>query len=124
MREIKFRIWKDREIIFLSSALSNGDVFLMNGNSLEPDTEKIKIMQYTGLKDKNGKEIYEGDILELIDWYDDSISIHPVVFKNSAFMCQRLDDKEFPFFYLQGNDELKDGYKVIGNIYENPELLN
>lgn len=123
MREIKFRIWKDREMIFLSSALSNGDVFLMNGNSLMPDTDKIEIMQYTGLKDKNGKEIYEGDILELIDWYDDSISIHPVVFKNSAFMCQRLDDKEFPFFYLQGNDDLKDGYKVIGNIYENPELL-
>ena len=87
-------------------------------------SSKIKQeLQYTGLKDKNGVEIYEGDILELIDWWDDSVSIHPVLYKNSAFMCQRLDDKELDFFYLQGNDDLKDGYKIIGNIYENPELL-
>ena len=116
MREIKFReFYKKENIMYRDIDISNECLPIHDNN--------VVIMQYTGLKDKNGVEIYEGDILELIDWWDDSVSIHPVLYKNSAFMCQRLDDKEFPFFYLQGNDDLKDGYKIIGNIYENPELL-
>lgn len=125
MREIKFKfLMENGEITdpYYLIELIDSDSYI--NIECEYSSSKIKQeLQYTGLKDKNGIEIYEGDILELIDWWDDSVSIHPVFYKNSAFMCQRLDDKEFPFFYLQGNDDLKDGYKIIGNIYENPELL-
>lgn len=72
-------------------------------------------MRYTGLKDINGKDIYEGDIIRVnIDgkWY-----VGEVIFSNGSFVYRT---KEFQWL---GGFTGKDQVEVIGNIYENPELL-
>lgn len=83
--------------------------------------------QYTGLKDKNGKEIYEGDILT---WGEDGFAVpSPIVveYKHGAFGYVYVDGNFYPFagvssftFNLFDTD---DRFEVIGNIYDNPELL-
>ncbi len=68
-------------------------------------------MQYTGLKDKNGKEIYEGDVLS---------GRYIVEYKNDCFVVQEhTNDWSSVHYVLHHNPEME----VIGNIYENPELL-
>jgi len=75
-------------------------------------------MQYTGLKDKNGKEIYEGDIIS------DHVGIGEVEYveRHAAFRVNYHDGqaKWFYDYFLQGERE---SIEWIGNIYENPELL-
>ena len=78
------------------------------------------IGQYTGLKDKNGVEICEGDIVETV--YNVEVFVGVVVYDLSEVDFKVTDGKEKygrNFQYLAGNDE----NEVIGNIYENPELL-
>lgn len=92
--------------------------------------------QYTGLKDKNGKEIYEGDILEFTDkweWYKGKygIKMHFANENRRAELKKEYDAEpmerriiELPEYYeflLSG--EIQQYWAVIGNIYENPELL-
>ena len=80
-------------------------------------TDKIELMQYTGLHDKNGKEIYEGDIVGdnkikwIVKWnkHRMGFSLYPTT--------EQLYD-EMPI-----NVENKLGFKILGNIYDNPELL-
>ena len=80
-------------------------------------------MQYTGLQDKNGKDIYEGDIVEC--WFgDDRTFKAKIIFRDGCFEIQEPQDKNGGVFY----DYLKyftcnNAVSVIGNIYENPKLL-
>lgn len=86
--------------------------------------DKFILMQSTGLKDKNGTEIYEGDVIanqnkEPENWY---ISHHEVVWHDTGFMGKQICSSG-SHIGLAHWTRGEDGYVVIGNIYENPELL-
>lgn len=112
MREIKFRAWDGIEMRPLGGAaleaIENPALF-----------GKKAVMQYTGLKDRNGREIYEGDILQLTDKREDGICIVQWDKEYCAFGARRPEEQEnYAHFLLAGYLA-----SVIGNIYENPELL-
>jgi uncharacterized phage protein (TIGR01671 family) len=151
MREIKFRAWftlenkmVEHEHLSLSYSRDEGFDFafdyLTSFGGEEQGTLNFELMQYTGLKDKNGNEIYEGDILkqtyhiERGNVHDgtymtfDGHHIGSVVITASKGVCMKS-----PLCYSEETDEtnISNQYKsvagyrceVIGNIYENPELL-
>ncbi len=119
MREIKFRA----KMIDDSSWVSGGGVWTFerctalfgedeNGNPVVHSINPETVGQFTGLLDKNGKEIYEGDVL-----HQDNYSDWVVVWENAGFHIYNVCN---PGNYWP---HLKSGREVIGNIYEHPELL-
>jgi uncharacterized phage protein (TIGR01671 family) len=125
MREIKFRAW-DIQVKIMRSHENFNDMFSYSESS-ELDywlnnPNHIIVMQYTGLKDKNGKEIYEGDII--LTRYIDGNSSAPLIViysvPHAAFVIESRDSV-LRYFVYDGRVGLQ--YEVIGNIYENPELL-
>jgi uncharacterized phage protein (TIGR01671 family) len=128
MREIKFRAWYGNKMWSVSSIrFDEGKVYLSETDDLSPDTyakindKELKLMQYIGLKDRNGKEIYEGDILG-----NEEISSGVVEWNNSMsqFRVASISNGSKIFALLE--IELEYNW-VIGNIYENsdkvPKLL-
>ena len=117
MREIKFRAWDDFKKKMITEDVSSYCSFKDNGvvNCFNPLGNNI-IMQYTGLKDKNGKEIYEGDIVNG-GIYDGSYCYGKIVFKNACFYAESIGR------FNEGISEHWQHFEVIGNIYENPDLL-
>jgi len=79
------------------------------------------LMQYTGLKDKNGKEIYEGDIVHVTDFFHGDAKVYKgvVKFVGGYYQIEGQDIRNAPLGWIISSDDLE----VIGNIYENPELL-
>lgn len=122
MREIKFRAWFGEEhkmIPFdeLHIELENGEYtvwYSLDGDSIQDGlcVEDFNIMQYTGLKDKNGKEIYEGDIVRLPE--DEDYKYYSIIYSKNVLGFTLSNGCGFGLSY---------GIEVVGNIYENPELL-
>lgn len=125
MRVIKFRAWnKDtNKIIFVNqiNMTENNGAFCLNG-SLSFDN--FELMQFTGLKDKNGKEIYESDILKtkFIGFYEVKFGLYDNIESYDDAVCGNgfyLNDKENFFKHFYDSEDCE----IIGNIFENPELL-
>ena len=124
-REIKFRAWlkDDKRMVEIRSIdfHEEGNIITVNYNDIfgfEFNENEIELMQYTGLKDKNGKEIYEGDILlvangsingdimfskRVVKWFEEK----------RGYNIHNFDNVYKPTHY----------YEVIGNVYQHPELL-
>lgn len=121
MREIKFRAWDklqkkmiDPEIFSEEIAIQLGGVVgKFNGKTYDTVTDEFELMQFTGMKDKNGNEIYEGDII----FCELSGLNCEVVYNDCGFKYQVTSITKRP---LQLAGTL---VEVIGNIFENNELL-
>ena len=121
MGEIRFRVWdNDLEIMSYSDTdifITFSDDGICIGYEIDDEIDDYDLMQYIGLKDKNGREIYEGDIVEYKNEY------HVIEWDDCKFMAKG--------FYCSSQDTPDDFFsefaytncKVIGNIYENSELL-
>jgi uncharacterized phage protein (TIGR01671 family) len=135
-REIKFRVWDkyekqmypissidydifSQEIRIIAVGHKNGmcTAYNKNHNSEKCDITALELMQYTGLRDKNGKEIYEGDIVKITG--SKEIDIGKVIYEYNGFI---VDVMNMDRFY--GRVPLLEKFtEVIGNIYEDSELL-
>ena len=137
-RDIKYRVWdktsdsmlyqddferveidtKNKMVTLIAEEESDKSHYVLDYE----DGIEAEIMRYTGLKDKNGKEIYEGDI---VSFYNDEeyrfkSTNALVIYDSAAFM---LEHKKLGKEYLGEIDIENMCIKIIGNIYENPELL-
>ena len=122
MREIKFRAWdKENEKMMKVSSISleNKEIAVKDFGTYHFFRIKdIELMQYIGLKDKNDKEIYEGDIL----FFRDENMKYIVVWQDAAFIIKSIEIRKYSekMCWL---DDTEICCEIVGNIYENKNLL-
>ena len=131
MREIKFRAWDKikkemcelKGIDFIQEMVLCFPITKRSARAAQwRDIHSFELMQYTGLKDKNGKEIYEGDIVRIYRPGIIETLLAVVKFNDGCFDIESISSATL------GRDYLKvytanHAVKVIGNIHDNPELL-
>lgn len=122
----RYRAWlkEDKEMIDVEEIhFRNGELdFIGDAITWMCKSNDLVLMQSTGLRDKNGKEIFEGDILcdEGIEQENEFVYV-TVSYKDGMWVCDQITSDGCG--YGGALNEFSDDYSVIGNIYENPALL-
>jgi uncharacterized phage protein (TIGR01671 family) len=132
-RPIKFRAWRTDPA---GSWMDNGEFYVGEDGLVyeharrtydTPNTEiermetQLILMQFTGLKDKNGKEVWEGDLYRTYS----GLAVYKVMFIGGAFVGGLSEEKCQPLGWNDNEEEQRTSWlEIIGNIYENPELLD
>jgi uncharacterized phage protein (TIGR01671 family) len=136
-REIKFKAWDKSQNQMITSVAIYGvwEQFVtsfdrdyihnsQDWNGIEGFSYDYELLQFTGLKDKNGKEIYDGDIVKCL------LATEP---EDKGFICKfkdyrwKFNNVRYPdddFYGTVNYNYIQQNCEVIGNIYENPELLS
>ncbi len=109
-RIIKFRVWSLKDRYFWFPQYSGETIF----KDVFDRSDDSMVQQFTGLSDKNGKEIYEGDILNVYDFNGKIHFTDEVIWGISEFSFKN-DHRSLSTWALK--------FEIIGNIYENPELI-
>lgn len=118
-REIKFRAWDKEEKIMISADSLAFEEYAPISLLFADAKYHFEIMQYTGLYDKNGKEICEGDIIKISNYGFGLRTIYSQVqFNDGCFDVVVNRFRDYLKCYVVNHTA-----EVIGNIYENPELL-
>lgn len=125
MREIKFRAW-DKALKSWTNYSIDDDLLMFYDKYAEcwetdQEGERFILCQYTGLKDNEDREIYEGDIVKAIS-FARWIGVVKYSDENQAFIFDDLD-KKYRGKSTVFMNQFDDGFEILGNIYENPELL-
>jgi hypothetical protein len=120
----RFRAWDKvfKEMVQVNALVLDEQVVKVtykNGNVAKEDMKEYELMQSTGLKDKNGKEIFEGDIVDykgrkaVVKWHGSYASF---IYRFVDELNERVSEWH-PLFLAYYH------FEIVGNIYENPELL-
>ena len=124
MREIKFRAWDKEHKRWTNYSIADDLPRFYDKHTgcwkTDREGERFILCQYTGLKNYNGKEIYEGDIVRS-EWFLGWIGVAKYLDNNQSFVFESIDKNYRGSRVSLGRTEQY--VKILGNIYENPELL-
>jgi uncharacterized phage protein (TIGR01671 family) len=124
-REIKFRGWNASSKLIVDNVMSLTKSSHLRSNHYSPSMGMIacdEVMQFTGLFDKNGKEIYEGDIITIYGYEMN----YEIIFKSGCFgfeVINPINKISYNFATFKNIDQEYVDCEVLGNIFENPDLL-